>query len=99
LQLIDGRTKDNCGVCEGDGSSCSPAISPAAAGGIAAGAVAGIVIASVVVAAALGAFGGKKGYDWLTSKNAAVGQVNNNPLFEEANNSFNNPLHESDIPV
>jgi hypothetical protein len=55
--------------------------------------IAGIVIASVVGAAAL-AFGGKKGFDYLAAQNAMVGQVNNNPMFQEANPAQANPLFE-----
>jgi hypothetical protein len=63
--------------------------------GISAGLLAVIIIASVIVCAAVGIFGGKKGYDiWLNHKNNMQG-ANTNPLYKDDGMTGTNPLYSS----
>jgi len=60
-----------------------------------AGAVAGIVIGIAVCGAVTG-FGAKRGYDFYQAKARAMTDVQNNPLYEDANRGMENPLYEAD---
>ena len=62
------------------------------------GALAGIIIAAVAVLV-IGGFLGKKGYDWSLAQRAKVqGNVQENPLFEQAATFKANPAY-SDIEL
>ncbi|EFA75229.1 PA14 domain-containing protein [Heterostelium album PN500] len=61
---------------------------------ISTGVIAGVVVAGAV-ALAIAVFGGKKGYDaWKNSRNNAVTNLNNNPLYTANPNGGANPLYE-----
>jgi len=93
LEQIPGTKVDECQVCNGDGSTCLFGLSTGQAIGISAGLLAVIIIAAVVVCAALGIFGGKKGYDiWLNHKNNMQG-ANTNPLYNDRGLTGTNPLY------
>jgi len=93
VELVPGAVIDNCGVCNGDGSTCAFGLSTGAAVGIGAGVLAAIIIAAVVVLAAVGIFGGKKGYDvWLANRGKMQG-ANTNPLYTDKGLTGQNPLY------
>jgi hypothetical protein len=57
------------------------------------GALVAIILAGVAVCAALGVFGGKKGYDiWLAHKNSIAG-AQSNPLYSDSGMSGTNPFY------
>jgi len=91
LQQIDGTTVDQCHVCNGDGSTCV-GLQTTEAIGLSAGLLAVIIIAAVVVCAALGIFGGKKGYDiWLKNR-PNMQTAAKSPIYEDGGLSGTNPL-------
>eukprot|EP01111_Echinosteliopsis_oligospora_P014243 TRINITY_DN5323_c0_g1_i1.p1 TRINITY_DN5323_c0_g1~~TRINITY_DN5323_c0_g1_i1.p1 ORF type:complete len:1163 (-),score=296.52 TRINITY_DN5323_c0_g1_i1:71-3559(-) len=65
----------------------------AKAAAIGTGAVAGITIGAVVGAAGI-AYGGKRGYDYLTQDESALGAVTDNPLYVKSGTSGDNPIFE-----
>jgi hypothetical protein len=95
LEQIPGTKVDECQVCNGDGSTCRVELSTGEVIGISAGLLAVIIIASIIVCAAVGIFGGKKGYDiWLNHKNNMQG-ANTNPLYKDDGMTGTNPLYAS----
>jgi len=95
LEQIPGTQVDECRVCNGDGSTCRLDLNTEEVIGISAGLLAVIIIASVIVCAAVGIFGGKKGYDiWLNHKNNMQG-ANTNPLYKDDGMTGTNPLYSS----
>jgi len=94
LVQLDGTTVDTCGVCNGDGSTCFLSFDSNDQVAIAGGLLAAIIIGIVAVCAAIGVFGGKKGYDtWLKHKNNMQG-ASTNPLYDKGNMSGTNPLFD-----
>jgi len=93
LQQIDGTQVDACHVCNGDGSTCAVGLSTGQVVGISAGLLAVIIIAAIIVLAAIGIFGGKKGYDvWLKHRgNMATAQTS--PIYVDGGLSGTNALY------
>lgn len=92
ITTFPGRQIDECGKCDGDGSTCQ-GVDVKQAAGIAAGVLAAIIIGSIVVCAVLGAIGGKKGYDiYMRNKNNMTG-ANTNPLYHDNGLSGTNPMY------
>jgi hypothetical protein len=94
LSQLNNTVIDECGICNGDGKSCSviplPKDAPLVVGG---SLLAVIVIAAIVVAAALGALGGKKGYDiWLSNRNNMTG-AQTSPIYQDNGLSGQSPLY------
>jgi hypothetical protein len=93
VDQIPGTKIDACQVCNGDGKSCVLGLSTGQVIGISAGLLAVIIIAAVIVCAALGIFGGKKGYDiWLNHRNN-MQSASTNPLYTDRGLAGNNPLY------
>lgn len=65
-----------------------------AAIGIGAGVLAAIIIGVVIVCAALGALGGKKGYDIWLNKRTNMAAANTNPLYDAEDLSGTNPMYD-----
>ena len=86
-------TVDECGVCNGDGSSCAGSIGSGAAAGIGLGGLIAI-IAAVAILALLGLFAGKKGFDYYQSSESAMTDAQENPAHETNENSGTNPFHK-----
>jgi hypothetical protein len=80
-------------VCNGDGKSCVLGLSTGAVVGISAGLLAVIIIASVIVCAALGIFGGKKGYDVWLNHRQNMQSAHGNPLYTDHGLAGKNPLY------
>ena len=93
LDLQPDSTVDDCGVCNGDGTSCGFPLTVAEVAGISAGLVGGVV-AGAVAFAAIGAFGAKKGYDaYMRNKNNMNG-AQANPMYNDNGRSGQNPMYE-----
>jgi hypothetical protein len=93
LDQLPGTAIDSCGVCNGK-NECVVVPLPSNVPYVIGGALlAVIIIASIIVCAALGAFGGKKGYDiWLAHRNNMSG-ASTNPLYNDNGLSGNNPMY------
>jgi hypothetical protein len=93
LVLQPDATVDECGVCNGDGTTCGFPLTIAEVAGISAGIIGGVV-AGAVAFAVIGAFGAKKGYDvYKRNKNNMAG-AQGNPLYSDNGRSGQNPLYE-----
>lgn len=93
VDQIPGTKIDACQVCNGDGKSCVLGLSTGAVVGISAGLLAVIIIASVIVCAALGIFGGKKGYDVWLNHRQNMQSAHGNPLYTDHGLAGKNPLY------
>jgi hypothetical protein len=86
---------DDCGVCNGDGSTCFLGIGVTAAAGIGAGVLAAIIIGAVAGAAIIGGIAGKKGYDaYMNNKNNMQGSQSN-PMYKDEHLKGTNPFYKS----
>ena len=96
LEQIEGTKIDECGYCEGSGKVCLFGLDTNAVAGLSAGVLAAIIIGSVAVCAALGVFGGKKGYDiWMKNRNH-MHDANTNPLYSDNGRTGTNPLYQTE---
>lgn len=96
LQLNEGAKIDRCGYCvsEDNKNNCPDPVDSKAAIGIGAGVLAAIIIGVVIVCAAVGAFGGKKGYDIWLNKRTNMAAANTNPLYDAEDLSGTNPMYD-----
>jgi len=95
LQQLPGTTIDSCGVCNGN-NQCVIVPLPSNVPYVIGGALlAVIIIGSIIVCVALGAFGGKKGYDiWLAHRSNMSG-ASTNPLYNDNGLSGSNPMYSA----
>jgi len=93
LDQLPGTTIDSCGVCNGN-NQCVIVPLPSNVPYVIGGALlAAIIIGSIIVCVALGAFGGKKGYDiWLAHRSNMSG-ASTNPLYNDNGLSGSNPMY------
>eukprot|EP00178_Gracilaria_changii_P017751 TRINITY_DN50619_c0_g1_i1.p1 TRINITY_DN50619_c0_g1~~TRINITY_DN50619_c0_g1_i1.p1 ORF type:complete len:176 (-),score=28.97 TRINITY_DN50619_c0_g1_i1:10-507(-) len=94
LSPFSDSTVDECGVCNGDGSTCAAGLGDGAAAGIGIGAVIGIIL-GLILLTACGIFTGKKSYDYYKNN---IGDISNgevNPTFVENPYSGQNQMYEN----
>lgn len=75
--------------CSLKGGQSSKGVAAAISGGI----IAAIVIAGVVIALFV-SFGAKKGYDWVSMRDANLAAAKNNPTFENPTHEAQNALYD-----
>jgi len=92
---IEGTKADRCGVCNGNGNSCFIGLKKTTAALIGTGLLVGLIIGAVAICAAVGIFGGKKGYDlWMKYQNNIQG-ASTNPLYNDSGLSGTNPFYDN----
>jgi hypothetical protein len=95
LKQLDGTVVDECGKCEGDGTSCKLPLSQVAATAVGGVAVASLVIAIVGIVAIIFLFAGKKGWDIVMKYRRNIGRnAAANPLYKD-NMAGSNPLFQN----
>ena len=92
LAPFDGAQIDQCGVCNGDGSTCAGSIGSGAAAGIGIGGLIAIIAVLAILALA-GVFAGKKGFDYYQNNTGDLDSGNTNPIHEKNPHQGQNQMY------
>lgn len=93
LTPFSSNVVDECGVCNGDGSTCASGLGAGAAAGIGIGGIIGILLGLACLALA-GLFAGKKGYDYYQGLDQNLEGAQENPAHQENKNQGTNFMYE-----